>query len=202
MLPEDSSLLYVMAHGAGAGMTHPFMERVAMGLGARGVATLRYNFPYMERGRGRPDSPPVATATVRGAVAAAMVHAPACRLIAGGKSFGGRMTSTAQSESALQGVVGLALLGLPLHRPGVAGTERAEHLKVVDVPMLFLQGTRDSLADLGAMRSVCAALGPKASLHEVDGGGHSFKVPKASGKTHEDVMTELVQALTAWADQL
>ena len=202
LIPEDANILYVMAHGAGAGMTHPFMERVANQLAVNGVATLRYNFPYKEQGRGRPDSPRVAAATVRAAVAAAGAEAPGLLRLAGGKSFGGRMTSTAQAESPLEGVVGVAFLGFPLHRPGVPGMERAAHLRRVRVPMLFLQGTRDALADLDAITSVGRTLGANASLHVIDGADHSFKVPKSSGRTHEDVMTELARALAEWANQL
>ncbi|MDH3456305.1 MAG: alpha/beta hydrolase [Gemmatimonadota bacterium] len=183
-------------------MTHPFMEHVAVQLSARRVATLRYNFPYVEQGRGRPDVPRVAVAAVRAAVRVARTEAPGLPCIAGGKSFGGRMTSTAQAELPLEGVVGLVFLGFPLHRPGVPGTERAEHLRRIRVPMLFLQGTRDALADLDAITSVGNDLGVNASLHVVDGGDHSFKVPKASGRTHEEVMTELAQGIADWADQL
>ena len=202
LVPKDAKGLFVLAHGAGAGMTHPFMEHVAVQLAARRVATLRYNFPYMEQGRGRPDTPRVAVATVRAAVRVACMEAPGLPCIAGGKSFGGRMTSTAQAELPLEGVVGLVFLGFPLHRPGVPGRERAEHLQRIRVPMLFLQGTRDALADLDAITSVCNELGVNASLHVVDGGDHSFKVPKTSGRTHEDVMTELAQGIADWADQL
>lgn len=200
--PRNATALFVFAHGAGAGMTHPFMAGVAERLAALRVATLRYNFPYMERGRGRPDVPRVAVATVRAAVARAREEIPDSVCVAGGKSFGGRMTSTAQSESPLEGVSGLAFVGFPLHRPGVPGTERAEHLHRIDLPMLFLQGTRDSLADLGAIETVRGALGAKASLHVVQDGDHSFKVPKSSGRTHEDVVTELAQVVSDWANQL
>jgi predicted alpha/beta-hydrolase family hydrolase len=201
-IPANANTLFVMAHGAGAGMTHPFMEHVAVQLALRRVATLRYNFPYMERGRGRPDVPRVATATVRAAVGTARMEAPGLPCVAGGKSFGGRMTSTAQAELPLDGVIGLAFLGFPLHRPGVPGTDRAEHLGRVRVPMLFLQGTRDALADLDAITSVRESLGVNSSLHLVDGGDHSFKVPKPSGRTYEDLMTELAQVIADWAHQL
>ncbi|HUL02330.1 MAG TPA: alpha/beta family hydrolase [Gemmatimonadales bacterium] len=199
VLPPDARWVYVLAHGAGAGMRHPFLEGIAQRLAARGVATLRYQFPYMERRARRPDLPAVAVATVRAAVTEAARAVPGLPLVAGGKSFGGRMTSTAQAEDPLPGVRGLAFLGFPLHPPGRPGIARAEHLDRVRVPMLFLQGTRDEFAELALTRQVIAGLGERATLHLVDGGDHSFKVPKRAGKTAGDVLEELVGALDAWA---
>jgi predicted alpha/beta-hydrolase family hydrolase len=200
--PANARACFVLAHGAGAGMRHSFMEQVAAGLAKRGIATLRYNFPYMENKQRRPDTPTVAHATIRAAVAEAVRLCPGVKLIAGGKSFGGRMTSQAQAKTPLPGVHGLAFLGFPLHADGKPSTERAEHLARVDVPMLFLQGTRDRLADLGYLAPLIEELGSKASLHEVAGGDHSFLVLKKSGRSNEDAMEELLDALTAWIDQL
>ncbi|HYT05717.1 MAG TPA: alpha/beta family hydrolase [Gemmatimonadales bacterium] len=197
--PDGARLLYVVAHGAGAGMRHPFLEVVAQGLAERSIATLRYQFPYMERRAGRPDPPGVAAATVRAAVAEAARRAPGLPLVAGGKSFGGRMTSTAQAEEPLPGVRGLVFLGFPLHPPGRPGDKRAEHLAQVQVPMLFLQGTRDDFADLKLLQPVVKRLGKRATLHLVDGGDHSFKVLKRSGRTDADVMGELVEAIVKWS---
>ena len=196
--PEEARWLYVLAHGAGAGMRHPFMERIAEALAGKGIATFRYQFPYMEQGRKRPDPPVVATATVRAAVEAA----PGLPLIAGGKSFGGRMTSSAQATDPLPGVGGLAFLGFPLHPPGRPGTGRAAHLEQVHIPMLFLQGTRDTFAGLDLLQPVCEGLSPRATLHPVDGGDHSFKVLKRSGRTEADVMEELAGAIADWTTRL
>jgi len=200
--PDGARLLYVLAHGAGAGMRHPFFETVAQLLGERGVGTLRYQFPYMERRASRPDPPAVAAVAVRAAVAEAGRVAPGLSLLAGGKSFGGRMTSTAQAEAPLPGVRGLVFLGFPLHPPGRPGDSRADHLAQVQVPMLFLQGSRDDFADLKLLRPVVKRLGERATLHLVEGGDHSFKVLKRSGKTEAEVMTELVQAIVDWSRQL
>jgi len=200
--PDHARACYVLAHGAGADMRHSFMEKVAEGLASRGIATLRFNFPYMETKQGRPDQPAVAHATIRAAVQAAARLCPGVTLVAGGKSFGGRMTSQAQSKAPLSGVKGLAFLGFPLHAAKKPSTERAEHLAQVEIPMLFLQGTRDGLADLGLLKPVIAALGANATLHEVEGGDHSFAVLKKSGRTNEDALTEVLDALTAWIDQL
>ena len=200
--PEDARLLYVLAHGAGAGMRHPFLETISLRLAERGIATLRYQFPYMERRSSRPDSPAVAAATVRAAVAEAARVAPGLPLIAGGKSFGGRMTSTAQAEEPLPGVRGLVFLGFPLHPPGRPGDQRAEHLARVQIPMLFLQGDRDEFADLKLLRPVVQRLGERATLHLVEGGDHSFKVPKRAGRTAEDVMADLVDSIDRWAEKL
>jgi uncharacterized protein len=196
-LPPDAQALYVLAQGAGAGMHHRFMEAIAAGLAARRVATLRYQFPYMEAGGRRPDPPGVLEATVRAAVACAAQAAPALPLITGGKSLGGRMTSSAAAKGPLPGVRGLVFLGFPLHAPGKPGTERAAHLERVQIPMLFLQGTRDALADLSLIRGVCERL-PRATLHVVEGGDHSFAVLKRSGRTEAEVMAELVDTIVAW----
>src|SRR6478609_3876234 len=189
--PADARVLYVLAHGAGAGMRHRFMEAIAGGLADRGVATLRYQFPYTEAGLRRPDPPAVLHATVRAAVAAAAGIAPDLPLIAGGKSMGGRMSSGAAAHEPLPGVAGLAFLGFPLHPPKRPSEDRAEHLSGVGVPMLFLQGTRDDLADLGLITGVCARLGPLATLHVVDGADHAFEVLKRSGRTDAEVLDEL-----------
>jgi predicted alpha/beta-hydrolase family hydrolase len=196
--PVEAWAGYVLAHGAGAGMRHPFLETIAKRMAERGVATLRYQFPYLEAGRGRPDSPAVAEATVQAAVAKARELAPDLPLIAGGKSFGGRMTSNAAAHLGLPGVVGIAFLGFPLHAPKQPGESRAEHLAAVRLPMLFLQGTRDAFAELGLITSVCSRL-PNATLHVVEGGDHSFAVPKASGRTAPEVMDELTSALAEWS---
>jgi len=200
--PDGARLLYVLAHGAGAGMRHPFLETVAQLLGERGVGTLRYQFPYMERRASRPDPPAVAAAAVRAAVAEAGRVAPGLPLVAGGKSFGGRMTSTAQAEAPLPGVRGLVFLGFPLHPPGRPGDSRAEHLARVQVPMLFLQGERDDFADLKLLRPVVKRLGERATLHLVEGGDHSFKVLKKTGRSDVEVMGELVAAIVGWARKL
>jgi uncharacterized protein len=198
LLPKGARLLYVLAHGAGAGMRHPFLESVSRRLAEQGIATLRYQFPYMERRSKRPDTPAVAAAAVRAAVVEAARAAPGMPLLAGGKSFGGRMTSTAQAEEPLPGVRGLVFLGFPLHPPGRPDDTRAEHLANVQIPMLFLQGSRDEFADLKLLRPVVQRLGARATLHLVEDGDHSFHVPKRSGRTDDDVMGELVQALTDW----
>ena len=196
--PRGAWLVYVMAHGAGAGMRHPFMESMAQALAQRGVATLRYNFPYMEAGRRRPDPQHLAEATVRSAVAAAADVAGGIPLLAGGKSFGGRMTSSAAAGEPLLGVRGIAFLGFPLHAPGKEGTKRADHLRAIDLPMLFLQGTRDRLARLSLMEVVCRELGRRATLRIIDGADHSFKVLKRTGKSTEAVRAELADAVTDW----
>jgi uncharacterized protein len=200
--PPAARALLVLGHGAGAGMRHPFMEAVSQRLAEAGIATLRYQFPYMEKGLARTDSPAVASATVRAACALARGEAPDLVLVAGGKSFGGRMTSTAQAEEPLPGVRGLVFLGFPLHPPKRPGTSRAEHLARIAIPMLFLQGTRDDLADLDLMRSVTAPLGPLATLHIVQGGDHSFAVLKRSGRTAEEVLAELAETTASWVDRL
>ncbi len=196
--PHDARLLYVLAHGAGAGMRHHFLAQAADVFAARGIATYRYEFPYMQAGKSRPDSPGVAEAAVRAAVVAAAHRAPELPLIAGGKSFGARMTSQAQVRAPLPGVRGLVFLGFPLHPPGRPGTSRAEHLTSVDVPMLFLQGTRDEFAQLDLLQEVVRKLGDRATLHLVEEGDHSFKVPKRTGKTEGDVMNELAATVSEW----
>lgn len=202
MQPGNARACYVLAHGAGAGMRHASMDKIADGLAERGIATFRFNFPYMENKQGRPDQPAVAHATIRAAVEEAARLCPGLKLIAGGKSFGGRMTSQAQAKAPLPDVNGLAFLGFPLHADKKPSTERAEHLTQVEIPMLFLQGTRDGLADLGLLKPVVAALGVKATLHEVEGGDHAFAVLKKSGRTNEEALAEVLDTLTAWIDQL
>jgi predicted alpha/beta-hydrolase family hydrolase len=200
--PNNARACCVLAHGAGAGMRHASMDKIADGLADRGIATFRFNFPYMENKQGRPDQPAVAHGAVRAAVAEAARLCPGLKLVAGGKSFGGRMTSQAQGKAALPGVKGLAFLGFPLHADKKPSTERAEHLGHVGVPMLFLQGTRDGLADLGLLRPVVEGLGAKATLHEVEAGDHSFAVLKKSGRTNEQALAEVLDTLAAWIDKL
>ncbi|UPJ58313.1 alpha/beta family hydrolase [Bradyrhizobium sp. 192] len=201
-LPANARACYVLAHGAGADMRHAFMEKAAVGLAERGIATLRFNFPYMEKKQGRPDRPAVAHAAVRAAVAEAARLCPGLKLVAGGKSFGGRMTSQAQAKEPLPDVKGLAFLGFPLHADKKPSSERAEHLAGIAIPMLFLQGTRDGLADLGYLKPVVQKLGAKATLHEIEGGDHSFAVLKKSGRSNEEALTEVLDTLAAWIDDL
>ena len=198
--PADPRAGYVLAHGAGAGMTHPFMAAVATGLAARRIATLRYQFPYMEAGKKRPDPPALAHAAVRAAVACAARELPGLPLIAGGKSFGGRMTSQAQAAVPLAGVRGLAFLGFPLHPAGRPSRERAQHLATVDIPMLFLQGTRDDLAHLDELEPVVAALGARATLRCFDDADHSFHVPRRTGRSDAQVLDAVLDAFGAWVD--
>lgn len=206
--PDDARWLLVLAHGAGAGMHHPFMESLARELAACRVASLRYQFPYMQQRRKRPDVPAMLTATVRAAVIAASEVASDLPLLVGGKSLGGRMTSLAFAEERTTTkadtarVRGVVFFGFPLHPPGRAGTQRAEHLARVQVPMLFLQGTRDTLADLALIRPLCAQLAPRATLYVVDTGDHSFHVLKRSGKLDADVLRELARTVASWADSL
>jgi uncharacterized protein len=202
MVPAKPRACFVFAHGAGAGMRQPFMDKVAAGLADRGIATFRYNFPYMEKNQRRPDKPMFAHATVGAAVEEAARQCPGLFLIAGGKSFGGRMTSQAQSKAPLPGVKGLAFLGFPLHADNKPSTQRADHLARVDIPMLFLQGTRDRLADLRYLEPVIEDLGPKARLHEVAWGDHSFLILRKSGRSNEEALEEVLDALTAWIDEL
>jgi predicted alpha/beta-hydrolase family hydrolase len=202
MQPPRPHACFVFAHGAGAGMTHPFMETVAAGLVERSIATLRYQFPYMEKGSRRPDSPAIAHAAVRAAVDEAARSCPGLPLIAGGKSFGARMTSQAQATAPLPGVRGLAFFGFPLHPAGKPSTDRATHLSDVKIPMLFLQGTRDTLAELKLLEPVVKGLGKKATLHAVDGGDHSFHVLARSGRKDADVITEICDAMAAWIDKI
>jgi uncharacterized protein len=196
--PLGARALLVLGHGAGAGMRHPFMADIAAALAGRQVATLRYQFPYMELARGRPDPPVVATATVRAAVDKARELAADLPLYAGGKSFGGRMTSTAAALSPLAGVHGLAFLGFPLHQPKAPAIHRAEHLAGVTVPMLFLQGTRDEMAEIELVREVVASLGPRATIAEIAEGSHSFAVPKRTGLTQYDVIAWLADTIAGW----
>ena len=200
--PPGAYACYVMAHGAGAGMSHSFMAACAEELAQLGVATLRYQFPYMERGSKRPDPPSTCHATVRAAVACARDLRPPLPLIAGGRSFGGRMSSQAQALEALPGVLGLAFLGFPLHPSKQPSDARARHLRDVDVPMLFLQGTRDELASLDLLRAVVAGLAPRATLHLAPDADHSFHVPARSGRSDADVRRGLMQALCAWTAAL
>lgn len=199
--PADARAGLVFAHGAGAGMTHPFMAAIAEALAGEGIAVLRYNFPYMEAKAGRPDRPAVATAAVRAAVAEMARRAPDLPLFAGGKSFGGRMTSTAQSEAPLAHVRGLIFFGFPLHPAGKPSGERAAHLDAIAVPMLFLQGTRDALADLSLMEPLCRRLGKKATLAIFEDGDHSFHVRKSSGRDDAAVRGAMVAAVVGWVDK-
>lgn len=198
--PADARWLLVLGHGAGAGMRHAFMDAIAAALNQQKIATLRYQFPYMEKG-GRLDPQPVLLATVRSAVAAARAAAADLPVIAGGKSMGGRMTSLAAAAMPLEGVQGLAFFGFPLHPTGDPGTSRAEHLTRVGAPMLFLQGTRDTLADLELLTPIVKRL-PRAVMHVVDGADHSFAVLKRSGRTNAQVLEELAATTAAWADRL
>lgn len=198
--PRDPIACLALAHGAGAGMTHPFLADVAAGLADRRIATLRYQFPYMERGSKRPDPPKVAQAAVRAAVATAARLAPLVPLFAGGKSFGGRMTSQTQAESPLPGVRGLVFLGFPLHPPGRPGDERGAHLFDVQVPMLFLQGTRDEFADLTLLRPLVERLGGRATLDLIDDGDHSFRVPARTGRSRAEVLGGILDRLAAWIE--
>jgi len=201
-LPPDARALYVFAHGAGAGMTHAFMAAFASGLAERAVATLRFQFPSMEKGARRPDPPAIAHAAVRAAVAAAADAAPGLPLFAGGKSFGGRMTSQAQAASALPDVRGLVFVGFPLHPAGKPADERAQHLQQVALPMLFLQGTRDELADLGLLRPVIESLGERATLELFDNADHAFHVPARTGRRDADVRHDMLDATVRWIDRI
>lgn len=200
--PPDARCLLAFAHGAGAGISHPFMEVMAELLACEGVATLRYQFPYMERGHRAPDRPPVLTETVRAAVRHARELSDGLPVLAGGKSMGGRMTSLAASQEALEGVKGIVFFGFPLHPAGRPSTDRAAHLHQVAVPMLFLQGTRDRLADLKLLRPVCASLGARATLQVIEGGDHSFRVLKRSGRTDQEALEEAATGVARWAGSL
>ena len=199
--PQSARWMLVLGHGAGAGMTHPFLEKLAAELAEVEIATLRYQFPYMEERRRVPDKPEVLTATVAAAIRTAWESAPELPLLAGGKSMGGRMTSQAASQGLLTGVKGLVFFGFPLHPPNRPSTNRAEHLKKVLQPMLFLQGTRDTLADLQLLQPICADLGTRVTLHVIDGADHSFHVLKSSGKNDPAILTELAQTTASWADK-
>ncbi|MBS0339229.1 MAG: alpha/beta hydrolase [Proteobacteria bacterium] len=196
--PPDARAVYVLAHGAGAGMAHSFMAAAAQGLAERSVATLRYQFPYMERGSKRTDPPAVAHAAVRAAVARAAQEWPGLRLFAGGKSFGGRMTSQAQAAEPLPSVQGLVFLGFPLHPDGAPSSTRAEHLRQVHAPMLFVQGTRDKLADIERMRALAVDLGERATLMEIAEADHSFQVLVRSGRKNPEVMQEVLDGAARW----
>ena len=199
--PARPNALYVLAHGAGAGMRYPFMNSIARHLAARGIATLRYQFPYTEQGGRRPDPEPVLLATVRAAVAAGGEVAGGVPLLAGGKSMGGRMTSRAAAAEPLAGVSGIVFLGFPLHPAGQPGVSRADHLAKVDLPMLFLQGTRDTLADLTLLRPIIENLGPRATLRVIEHADHSFHVLKRSGRTDEQVLDELARTIAEWQEK-
>jgi hypothetical protein len=196
--PGNAKALYMFAHGAGAGMTHKIMESNALGLAERGIATLRYQFPYMEKGSKRVDPPRIAHAAVRAAAAEAGRRASDLPLFAGGRSFGGRMTSQVQAAEPLPGVRGLAFLGFPLHPAGKPGVERAEHLSRVEVPMLFVSGERDALAEMELLRPVVAGLGNRATLHVVAHADHSLRVPAKSGRTPAEAEAEALDAMAAW----
>lgn len=198
----DARWMYVFGHGAGAGMRHPFMTAAAAALGERGIATLRYQFPYMEQRTFRPDRQPVLLGAVRAAVATARAAAPDLPLLAGGKSMGGRMTSLAAAEQPLPDVRGLVFFGFPLHPAGAPAVTRAAHLERVTVPLLFLQGTRDTLADLTLLEPIVERLGARATLHVVDGADHGFKMLKRSGRTEAEVLGELVSRTVDWAERL
>src|SRR6266481_251848 len=198
--PVQARRLLVMAHGAGAGMSHPFMEQLADELAGVDVATFRYQFPYMETQRRVPDAPAVLMATVVAAVRAAAEAAPGLPLLAGGKSMGGRMTSQAAAQRPLEGVRGLVFFGFPLHPPNQPGTKRSDHLAKVAIPMLFLQGTRDTLADLTLLRPVCTKLGSRATLHVIETADHSFHMLKKSGRSDPEVLQELAEKTASWAD--
>ena len=200
--PPQARACYVFAHGAGAGMVHASMETIATGLAERGIATLRYQFPYMEKASKRPDPPAIAHAAVRAAVRQAARCCPKLPLIAGGKSFGGRMTSQAQAIDALPGVRGLAFLGFPLHPAGKPASDRAKHLGDIRIPMLFLQGTRDALAELDLLEGVVKRLGKLARLHLVKEADHSFHVLARSGRNDREVMAEVLDAFAAWTDAI
>jgi len=200
--PDNPRACFVFAHGAGAGMTHSFMEAFAQGLCERATASLRYQFPYMEKGGKRPDAPAVAQSAVRAAVEKARQMFPGLRLIAGGKSFGGRMTSQAQAAAPLEGVRGLAFVGFPLHPAGKPATDRADHLVHIDIPMLFLQGTRDGLAEVALIEPVAQGLGRRATLHFVDGADHSFHVLARSGRNDREVLGEILDTFSNWVDTI
>jgi len=196
--PPNAHRMLTLAHGAGAGMRHPFMEKLAALLASVGVATLRYEFPYMEQRKSRQDAAPVLHERVAAAAEVARQAAPELPLLAGGKSFGGRMTSQAAAEGVLRDVKGIVFFGFPLHPPGRPGTSRADHLAKVAVPMLFLQGTRDEFAPLDLLRPIGESLGSRATLHVIDGADHGFHVLKRSGRTDNEVMGELAQAVASW----
>ena len=196
--PAEAFAVYVLAHGAGAGMHHSFMAALSQALAANGVATLRFQFPFMEQGSKRPDAPAVAHSAIRAAVETAARTCGGLPLFAGGKSFGGRMTSQAQAAAPLPGVQGLVFVGFPLHPAGKPGTDRAVHLQQVQLPMLFLQGTRDALADIGLVRQVLQPLGQRATLHEVQDADHAFAVPARLKRSRDEVVADLATAAAHW----
>jgi predicted alpha/beta-hydrolase family hydrolase len=202
VVPERAKALLVLAHGAGAGMRHHFMEDVAGKFAVRDIGTLRYQFPYMEKGSKRPDNEVLLTATVRAAVAAAREHVPELPLFAGGKSMGGRMTSLAAAREPMEGLRGLIFFGFPLHAAGRPGAERGKHLYNTKLPLLFLQGSRDTLADLRLLAPVCKGIGKRAELIVVEGGDHSFHMLKSSGRSDDEVLDELVSKAAAWMGAL
>lgn len=202
LTPADAKAALVLGHGAGAGMAHKSMTAIAEGLAERGIATLRYNFLYMERGSKRPDSPALAHEAVRAAVARAGELARGLPLLAGGRSFGGRMTSQAQAAAPLPGVRGLIFFAFPLHAPGKPGVERAEHLRQVEVPMLFLQGSRDEFAQLDLLEATVRGLGERARLKLIDQADHSFHVPAKSGRKDPEVLAEFLDTARDWASAL
>jgi len=196
--PDGAKALYVFAHGAGVGMNHSSMVSNADGLADRGIATLRFQFPYMEKGGGRPDPPGIAHATVRAAVAKAAELAPGLSLFAGGRSYGGRMTSQAQSIAPLPGVRGLVFIGFPLHPAGKPAIERADHLEKVEIPMLFVSGSRDALAELSLLKPLVEGIGERAMLHVIEGGDHGLRVLVSSGRTNEEAQAEALDAMAKW----
>jgi predicted alpha/beta-hydrolase family hydrolase len=200
--PSAARAVFVLAHGAGAGMDHPSMQTVAAGLAARGVASLRYQFPYMEHKSRRPDPPALCHATVRAAVAQTGRLAPDLPLIAGGRSFGGRMTSQAQAQAPLERIRGLVFLAFPLHPAGRPGTDRAAHLQEIGIPMLFIQGTRDDLADPTLLGPMIESLGSRATLHLLQDADHSFHVPARSGRKDSQMRDDALDAICRWVDSL
>ncbi len=199
IMPEKAKLFLVLAHGAGADMHHSFMETFAGYLADEKIGTLRYNFPYTENKKKRPDFAPVLMETVRSAVKTARDFSGSLPVFAGGKSMGGRMTSMVASKAPLENVKGIVFIGFPLHPPGKPSTERSEHLFNVDVPLLFLQGTRDKLAEPELLKPVVKKLGDKAALHVIDGADHSFHMLKSSGRTDDSVLRELASTIGNWA---
>jgi predicted alpha/beta-hydrolase family hydrolase len=200
--PSRPKACTVLAHGAGAGMNHPFMVAVAAGLAERGIATFRYQFPYMERGSKRPDPPKIAHAAVRAAVAEVVKQLPGVPLFAGGKSFGGRMTSQAQAAAPLSDVRGLVFLGFPLHPAKKPARDRGDHLFDVRIPMLFLQGTNDALAERSLIEPLCRELGARATLTLFEAADHSFHVPARSGRKDSAVLTDVLDACAAWIGRM
>jgi predicted alpha/beta-hydrolase family hydrolase len=200
--PDNAKWLLVLGHGAGAGMRHKFMEQISTQLAEQGIGTLRYQFPYMEKGSKTPDPKPILLSTVRSAITAAKQIADGIPLLAGGKSMGGRMTSMTAAEEPLPNVHGLVFFGFPLHATGQPSTDRADHLQKVKVPMLFLQGTRDTLADLTLLKPICTNLGKRTTLHIIEGADHSFHVLKSSGNTDESVLGELAHVTRVWTETL